>query len=395
MKLNILAAAVVLPAQRVRRSVGWRLRSGAVLGIFRRFHEHAIAGAGTQTLTIARHRADRLALPALAYAVTYPMAIVGIIGTLLLLKQSSASIPREAAEFAAKNRRQVEPLERHTLVVTNPNLEGVQLGAIPGRVESQVTISRVRHGEETRAATDATVIHLDDRLAVVGTRAGLDQFERVVGRCSDEDLVLSESSITFRRVIVTAREVLGKTVGELDLDERFGVVVTRVTRADIEMSAVPNLRLRFGDMLQIVGREGDLDKAAAALGNSLKELNETHFVPFFVGITLGIVLGTLPIPLPGLPQPLRLGLAGGPLIVALILSHMGSIRRQVWHMPVNTNLAFREFGIALFFAAVGLSAGAKFFVTVFSATGLQWLLAGVCVTMLPLLVVGIFARVAC
>ena len=398
MKLNILAAAVVLLGAAGAPLAGWvgGFDPAAVLGIFSGASTNTPSlGAGTQTLsTLPDIAADRLALPALAYAVTYPMAIVGIIGTLLVLKQIfRVDPPREAAEFAAKNRRQVEPLERHTLVVTNPNLEGVQLGAIPGRVESQVTISRVRHGEETRAATDATVIHLDDRLAVVGTRAGLDQFERVVGRCSDEDLVLSESSITFRRVIVTAREILGKTVGELNLDERFGVAVTRVTRADIEMSAVPNLRLRFGDMLQIVGREDDLDKAAAALGNSLKELNETHFVPFFIGITLGIVLGTLPIPLPGLPQPLRLGLAGGPLIVALILSHMGSIRRQVWHMPVNTNLAFREFGIALFFAAVGLSAGAKFFVTVFSATGLQWLLAGVCVTMLPLLVVGIFARV--
>ena len=121
-------------------------------------------------------------------------------------------------------------------------------------------------------------------------------------------------------------------------------------------------------------------------------MNETHFIPFFIGIVLGIALGTLPIAFPGLPQPVRLGLAGGPLIVALILGRIGRIGRQVWHMPTNTNLAFREFGIALFFAAVGLGAGAKFFATVFSATGLYWLLAGLCVTVLPLLLVGIFAR---
>ena len=134
-------------------------------------------------------------------------------------------------------------------------------------------------------------------------------------------------------------------------------------------------------------------KPPRAVGNSLKELNETHFIPFFIGIALGIALGTLPIAFPGLPQPIKLGLAGGPLIVALILGRVGRIGRQVWHMPVNTNLAFREFGIALFFAAVGLGAGAKFFATVFSATGLQWLLAGACVTVLPLMLVGIFARV--
>jgi putative transport protein len=132
-----------------------------------------------------------------------------------------------------------------------------------------VTISRVRHDNEIRAATDATVIHRGDRIAVVGTRAGVDQFERVIGQRSDEDLVLTESNITFRRVVVTDRSVLGKTVGELDLDDRFGVAVTRITRADIEMSAVPGLRLQFGDMMQIVGREGDLEKAAAVLGIQL------------------------------------------------------------------------------------------------------------------------------
>jgi putative transport protein len=224
--LNLLAAAVVLLSAAGAPLAGWLagFDPAAVLGIFSGASTNTPSlGAGTQTLsTLPGIAPDRLTLPALAYAVTYPMAIVGIIGTLLVLKQVFRVDPvREAAEFAAKNRGQVEPLERHTLVVTNPNLDGVRLEEIPGRTESPVTISRVRHAGETRAATDATVIHLEDRLAVVGTRAGLDQFERVVGKCSDEDLVLSESNITFRRVIVTAREVLGKIVGELDLDERF------------------------------------------------------------------------------------------------------------------------------------------------------------------------------
>jgi len=228
---------------------------------------------------------------------------------------------------------------------------------------------------------------------VVGTPDALDRFERVVGHHSDQDLVIDDSSLTSRRVAVTTRTVLGQSIGQLGLTERFGVAVTRVTRADMEMSAVPGLHLQFGDQLQIVGRNEDLDRAAKALGNSLKELNETHFIPLFIGIVLGVALGTMPIAVPGMPQPVKLGLAGGPLVVALILGRVGRIRHQVWHMPVNTNLAFREFGIALFFATVGLNAGAKFFATVFSATGLQWLLAGVLVTMLPLLLVGILARI--
>lgn len=397
-KMNGLAAAIVILGAAGAPLLGWLagFDPAAVLGIFSGASTNTPSlGAGTQTLgTMPDIAPDRLTLPALAYAVTYPTAIVGIIATLLLLKRIFNIDPvREAADFAAMNRCQREELQRRTLAVTNPNLEGVRLDAVPGRLESRVTLSRVRHDDETQAATDATVLHVGDLIAVVGTPAGLDQFEKVIGRSSDEDLLLGDTTLAYRRVAVTDRGVLGKTVGELNLDDRFGVAVTRVTRADIEMSAVPGLRLQFGDQVQIVGREEDLDKAAAAVGNSLKELNETHFIPFFIGIALGIALGTLPIALPGLPQPIRLGLAGGPLIVALILGRIGRIGRQVWHMPVNTNLAFREFGIALFFAAVGLGAGAKFFETVVSATGIQWLLVGVLVTMVPLLAVGILARV--
>lgn len=396
-KLNLLAATIVIFGAVSAPVIGWLagFDNAAVLGIFSGASTNTPSlGAATQTLsTLPGIEPDRLSLPALAYAVSYPTAIVGIIGTLLLIKQIFRINPvREASDFIAKSFVKAEPLERRTLVVTNPNLDGVRIDAIPGRVECRVTISRVRSHEATLAATDATVIRRNDRIAVVGTRAGLAQFERVVGRSSDEDLVLAESDITFRRVVVTDRDVLGKTVGELNLDDRFSVAVTRVTRADLEMTAVPGLRLQFGDQLQIVGREEDLDKAAAAVGNSLKELNETHFIPFFIGIVLGIALGTMPIAFPGLPHPIRLGLAGGPLIVALILGRVGRIGRQVWHMPANTNLAFREFGIALFFAAVGLSAGAKFFATVFSATGFYWLLAGACVTILPLALIGALAR---
>jgi putative transport protein len=396
-KLNVLAAAIVIFGAVSAPLIGWLagFDNAAVLGIFSGASTNTPSlGAATQTLsTLPGIAPDRLSLPALAYAVSYPTAIVGIIGTLLLIKQIFRINPaREASDFIAKNLSKAEPLERRTLVVTNPNLDGVRIDAIPSRIECRVTISRVRSNDATIPATDATIIRRDDRLAVVGTRAGLAQFERVIGKSSDEDLLLAETDITFRRVVVTDRNVLGKTVAELNLDDRFGVAVTRVARADLEMTAVPGLRLQFGDQLQVVGREDDLDKAAAAVGNSLKELSETHFIPFFIGIVLGIALGTMPIAFPGLPHPVRLGLAGGPLIVALILGRVGRIGRQVWHMPANTNLAFREFGIALFFAAVGLGAGAKFFATVFSTTGFYWLLAGACVTILPIALIGALAR---
>ena len=328
-KMNVLAFIIVILGATAAPLIGWlaHFDAAAVLGIFSGASINIPAlGAATQTLsTLPGIAPQRLELPALACAVTYPVAIVGSIGTVLLIKQIFRIDPlREAADFAAKNRRRIEPLERRTLLVTNPNLDGVRLDAIPGRIETGVTISRIRHDQEIHAATDATMIHCGDRIAVIGTRAGLDQFERVIGQCSDADLVLAESNVTFRRVVATDRSVLGKTVGELDLDDRFGVAVTRITRADIEMSAVPGLHLQFGDMMQIVGSENDLDKATAVLGNSVKELNATHFVPFFIGIVLGVVVGTMPIAFPGVPQPVRLSLAGGPLIVALVLGRIGA-----------------------------------------------------------------------
>jgi putative transport protein len=396
-KFNLLAGAIVICGVVIAPLAGWLggFDKAAVPGIFSGASTNTPSlGAATQTLaSMPSITAEQVNMPALAYAVTYPTAIIGIIGTLLLLKVIfRIDAPREALEFAAKTQPLVQPLERRTLVVTNPNLDGVRIDSIPSRAECGVTISRVRDGKGTVVATDPMVIHRDDRMLVVGTPAGLEQFQRVVGERSDEDLFLEESGITYRRVVVTERSALGKTIHELDLDERFQVAVTRVTRADLEITAVPNLRLQFGDQLLIVGHEKDLDKAANAVGNSLKELSATHFIPFFIGIVLGVALGTVPIAFPGVPQPVRLGLAGGPLIVALVLARIGRIGPHVWHMPTNTNLAFREFGIALFFAAVGLGAGVNFFQTVFSSTGIYWLLAGLCVTVLPLLSIGIIGR---
>ena len=171
-------------------------------------------------------------------------------------------------------------------------------------------------------------------------------------------------------------------------------MITTVRRGEVEVIAAPSLDLRFGDVLLVVGPQQDIEHAEQVLGNSVQALNETHFVPLFAGIGVGILLGTFPIPIPGFPQPLKLGLAAGPLIVAILVGRLGRIGRLVWHMPRNANMAFRELGISLFFASVGLLAGPTFFSAVLSATGALWLLSGLCVTVIPLLVVGVLARKA-
>jgi putative transport protein len=397
--LNALAATVVVLGALTAPILGWLLGidPAAVLGVLSGATTNTPSlGAAQQTLTtLPGVSLDRQELPALAYAVTYPVAIAGIISTLLALKSLFRIDPlKEAEAFAAEQRRGAEPVERRTLMVENPNLEGVKVEAVPGRREMGVKVSRIRRaGEsEVRLAAGGTVLKKGDRIVAVGTGVMLERFEQIVGRRSDEDLLQAPGGVISSRVLVTSKRALGKTVGELGLDHLFGVIVTRMTRADLEMSAVQDLHLRFGDVLQVVGDQASIQKAAGFLGNSLKEFNETHFIPLFIGITLGIALGTVPMAVPGLPQPLRLGLAGGALIVALVLGRMGRIGPLALHMPANVNLAFREFGIALFFAAVGLMAGAKFFSTVFSPMGALWLFAGLLVTVPPLLVVGVFAR---
>jgi putative transport protein len=326
----------------------------------------------------------------MAYAVCYPAAIMGIIGTILLLKRLLRIDPLAHAEaFAIQQASSNEPLQRRTLVVDNPNLDGLPVAQVPSG-EDGVVISRIRRqgNVDVQAATGDTLLYCGDVILAVGTPGKLDRYQLLVGHVSDEDLLLAPGAVTHQRVIVTNKSVLGQTVRQLGLEQRFGVIVTRVSRADLEMTAVPNLRLQFGDVLQVVGQAAHIAEAAALLGNSPKALNQTHAVPLLAGVLAGIVLGMLPLPIPGFPQPLRLGLAGGPLIVALLVSRIGRIGPLIWHVPLVANLALREFGIALFLASVGLAAGPQFFETVFSIRGTLWLMGGICVTVLPILLVG-------
>ena len=398
-RLNALAAAVValgtvltLVAARV-----FDLGPFAAVGLFSGATTNTPSlGAAEQVLTmmegVSRQEA---ALPALAYAVAYPAAIVGIILSLLLMRMLfRIDLDQEAARFRTDQQAGVEPLERMHLVVENPNLDGLPLEQVPGRQETGVIVSRLRKQGETevRAATGDTPLGLGDILLAVGSRQGLEQFRRVVGSVSDANLLEASGAVVSRRVVVTRPAMLRRTLRELGLRHLYGVTVTRVTRAEMEMTAVPHLKLQFGDVLQIVGDEESIARAASAVGNSLRALNETQFIPLFLGIALGVIAGLQSMRVPGLPVPVHLGLAGGPLVIAILLSRMGHIGRLVWYVPGIANMAFRELGITLFLACVGLQAGKHFFATVWSPTGLEWLGAGILITMIPVLAVGVVGR---
>ena len=353
-------------------------------------------GAAQQTLaTIGGAVVDKAALPALAYAVAYPGGVFGIILSLLTLRFMFRINPEQEAEaYRADQRKGIESLERMNLVVENVNLENLSIGDIPGRREMSVIVSRIRRAGETQVhtATEQTLLHRGDVILAVAARKNLEKFRVIVGRESDVNLTKAPGRVVTRKIVVTRKDRLGKTIDELGLDEKFGVTVTRVARADIEMTALPELALQFGDMLQVVGEEDAMPGVTKELGNSVRALNETNFIPIFVGIALGVLLGTVPIYFSGMPVPVRLGIAGGPLLLAIVLSRIGRIGPLVWYMPANANTAFRELGIVLFLACVGLKAGEKFFSTVFTNEGLHWLAGGFAITVLPILIVGIIAR---
>lgn len=376
---------------------GWlfKMPQPAVAGLFAGATTNTPAlGAAQQALASAHVDPALVTLPALSYAATYPLAIVGIILSLILLRiYFKVDVAAEAEAFRREQGAGVEPLERMNLIVENPNLDGIAIGEIPGIHETSVVISRHRPaGGEVKAAVPETKLHTGDIIMAVGTQSHLERFRLVVGSVSQENLMKAPGSVTYRRVVLTNKRMLGKTVRELGLDHVHNVTVTRVSRGDLIFTALPNLRLQFGDMLQLVGDEESLNSATKAMGNAVQLLAETKFAAIFTGILLGVLLGLYPFRIEGLPAPVRLGLAGGPLIVAILLSHLGRLGPMVMHMPLNANRALRELGIILFLANVGLLSGEKFAATVFSAQGLQWVVLGIVVTMVPLLLVGYMAR---
>lgn len=342
------------------------------------------AGSGYQVETLAS-----------AYAVAYPGGIVGIILSMLILRRLlGVDVETEARRLRDEETAHHEPIRRRCVLVDNPHLEGVRFGTLAGREETGIRISRIKPRDQTQVhvATEDTTLQVGDLIQVVGTASGLDHFEPLIGSGSDTDLMATDSDVDFRRVVVTEPAVLHKPLRELSLDHLYNATVTRINRAGVEMTARGSTRFHYGDVAHIVGDHGSLDRVTELLGNSVKSLKETHFAPLFVGIAAGVLLGMIPLRVPGVPFPVKLGLAGGPLVAAIVFSLIGSIGRAVWYIPGAANLALRELGIILFLASAGLGAGETFVSVAMSREGATWMIAGLAVTMIPLLVAGFAAN---
>ena len=335
---------------------------------------------------------------AMGYAVAYPLAVVGIIGAIIIIRYLFRINLTDEADLLNNNKNGQTTAELISLEVTNPAIFGKTIKELaPLLVGKKFIVSRVLHSKTERIeiASSKTILHQGDKIFVVTTPKDKAIITAFIGHTidmSNDDWALLDNQLISKRVLVTRSNINGKTIRELNLRSNFGVNITRVNRAGVDLVAYPNLQLQIGDRLMIVGDTASIHSVSKTLGNQLKMLNEPHLVPIFIGIFLGVFFGSIPFVFPGIPQPIKLGLAGGPLIIAILMSILGVRYKLITYTTVSANLMLREIGICFFLACVGLGAGADFVDTILHGGGLSWIGYGIIITLIPLLTVAIIAR---
>ncbi len=394
--LNLLAILMVVSSVALTALLAMSgvISLGSSLGVFAGAVTNAPALAATQqVLKEVGADAAIMALPGLAFAVTYPFGIAGNLLAMAAVRILFRIDPEaEAKAFEECRTSEVSALETMDLAVRNPALDGVALGAVETLAALGVVASRLLRGGRLQVPHGSTRLMLGDVLHVVGPRAKLEQARLLLGQESDLRLTTKGTDLRWERIVVTANAALGKSIAAMNLQDAHDVVVSRVNRSGVELVPTAALKLQFGDILTVIGKPESLRAVGRVFGNSERRLQQVEMIPMFLGIALGAALGAIPIFLPGMPAPLRLGLAGGPLIVALILARIGHIGPLVWFMPPAANLALREIGIVLFLAVLGMASGDRFVETLASGAGWPWMVWGVLVTLVPLLLTGLVAR---
>ena len=329
----------------------------------------------------------------MAYAMAYPFGICGILLSMWLIRLFfKIKVDEEAANFEKESGHDKEALKSISLKVTNTNLNGIHLIEIPGFDDEDVVCSRLKRGELVIVPKADTDVQLGDILHLVGNPEGLKKMHLIIGEEVDVPVASLSGEIRSERVVVTNEKVLGKKIRHLGIHQKYGVVISRLNRAGVELVPTAHTTLQFGDVLHMVGKTDILNQAISVIGNAKQKLLQVQMLPVFIGIGLGVLLGSIPFYIPGFPVALKLGLAGGPLVVALILARIGSIGKLYWFMPPSANLALREIGIVLFLAVVGLKSGGSFVDTLTNGSGLEWMGYGIFITLVPLIIVGIIAR---
>ena len=328
-----------------------------------------------------------------AYACAYPLGVLGIIGATILLRYiCKVKLSKEEAALEAQAEADVykKPHRMH-LEVTNKYLEGKTLFQVHNFLNREFVCTRILHDGHVSIPTAETIFHVGDQMSVVCTEHDYEAVVAFIGPTIEVDWDHQDRPMASKRIVVTNSKFNGKTLGSLHFSRASGVNVTRVTRHGMDIFASPGLPLQVGDRVMVVGPEDAVDRVASLLGNSVKRLDAPNIATIFVGVLLGIIFGSLPF-IPGMPL-MKLGLAGGPLIVAILIGRYGYKFKLVTFTTTSANMMLREIGLVLFLASVGIKAGANFYATVTEGDGLLYVLTGFLITVLPILIIGPIARI--
>lgn len=333
--------------------------------------------------------------PTIGYAITYPLGVFGIIFTIILSKTFLKVRPDEEMRMFRKSKiNREEPLIHKKMRVNNPEYIGKTINKIQKEIGIDIIISRLKHSgsESVFSPTLDTIIQDRDVLMIVGTEANVDMFIQKLGRPSTDLFIESDTELQMKNLFVTQTSAVHKKLSELDLYNTYDLKVTRIFRAGKEIIPRPSLELFYGDKIRVIGSREAIVEAEKIIGNKEKKLIEPDFLSLFAGLLLGIIVGSFPLAFPGLPIPIKLGFAAGPLIVALLISRYGGI--SFIHSYINNGATYfmKDFGICLFFAAVGIHAGEHFYENFIEYNGWLWMLYGSAITFIPLIVMVIVGK---
>ena len=361
-------------------------------------------GAAQQTFSdalasgaVGLEYADGVENIALGYAVAYPLGVVGVILTIVMIRYLfGINSAKELAKIQQESSSSENNAQRESIVVNNPSVFGKTIQELHSLIDRSFVVSRLcRRGGTIEIPNSKTVIKEGDRLLLIASPSDMEPVVTFLGtilEMDSKDWEEMESNLTMQKIIITNPHVNGRSLGSLGIRSAYGVNVTRVIRAGIDLVATARLELQLGDRIIAVGQQKDIERLSERVGNSVKQLNTPHLVGIFIGIAVGVIFGSIPFLIPGIPQPVKLGLAGGPLIVAILISRFGFKFGIITYTTQSANLMLREIGISLFLAAVGFSAGEGFVDTIINKGGLVWIGYGFIITMVPMLIVATVAR---
>jgi putative transport protein len=398
MQQNLLAASVVLLGVGVTIALYYIFAGRIPMSMFVGILSGAVTntpglGAAQEALRQLFDAGQITEIPqiALGYAVAYPLGVTGIIFSLIIIRVLfKVNMEKEHEKFK-ENSSSNEGTKIMTLQIHSKAIHGKNLVQIRKLIGRQFVISRLFHEGEYSIPKGETVIHNNDIVLVVAAEEDAEAVKELLGDVVEYDWKESEVKMISRRIVITRDIINGKTLGSLRL-RALNVNCTRVIRSGFDLFASEDLVLQVGDRVVVVGSPESIKRIEEVLGNTLNRLNEPHLITLFIGIFLGIIFGSIPFFIPGMPMPVKLGLAGGPLVVAILLGRFGFKLRLITYTTQSANLLLREIGITLFLASVGIASGGKFVETVVHGDGLLWVACGVLITMIPLLIVGIFGR---